>query len=687
MKKILALFALCSTAYAQGVPAGVQEVVAGSGVTVTGTRVRPIVNAAGGGGGTVTGTGTAPRLAFWSGVSAISSDADLTWDAGTNTLKMLSGYVGAPSATTYDGVFTARKDSASTDFTDPAQFTFTNENTTANNYAMVSFSSSNGVGSGPFARVGAQFTDHTNGTEDADLIYMTVQNGDLLERWRMGSDGTLSHLSSPTGGRLETLGGDLDVAASADLYLSAAAGAVNILSPIDASGVTGNISLGGGTTNSLLMDAHDVSVTAHGTAGGTMQFFDFIGNRFGLDGGGGFFVDMSSGGTGVTRVSGNGLSLNVPSIVFDENATHTIEVGGRAPSDAASDLLILGSNATPASGDAASFIQIEPGEAGDGTGGFIYIGTNTAGVHHAKEIQIGNTTAQTISLVAEDSGGGGFITLSTNTGTIVIGAGDSVTYIGNPAGNDQQLKGDWQIPSIVGPTTITDNVTIASLFTTGIGDVASAGVDTTITMNANLAMASTGNATLTAANATITGNDSAHLKQDNDSLDLKLDADGLTFVGGDVHVQAIRQANLALDGASASLKLQTQGANRIVIDDGGNISIGETGPTLTVPMTTVNFTGTGNVTVSGNVALSTAGKSLRVAEGTNACQGASTLSSGTVVVSTTCALTNSRIMLTAQNAGGTVGFYRISTRTNATSFTITSSNVLDTSLVAWEIFN
>ena len=65
-----------------------------------------------------------------------------------------------------------------------------------------------------------------------------------------------------------------------------------------------------------------------------------------------------------------------------------------------------------------------------------------------------------------------------------------------------------------------------------------------------------------------------------------------------------------------------------------------------------------------------------------------TLVGGTATVATTAALTNSRIFLTVQ--GGTltnVGDVYISSRVNATSFTITSLNILDTSDVAWLILD
>jgi hypothetical protein len=82
-------------------------------------------------------------------------------------------------------------------------------------------------------------------------------------------------------------------------------------------------------------------------------------------------------------------------------------------------------------------------------------------------------------------------------------------------------------------------------------------------------------------------------------------------------------------------------------------------------------------------AITTAGKGLKVKEGTNARMGTATLVAGTIVVANTSVTATTRIFLTVQTAGGTQGFLRISARTAGTSFTITSTSVSETSTVAW----
>lgn len=85
----------------------------------------------------------------------------------------------------------------------------------------------------------------------------------------------------------------------------------------------------------------------------------------------------------------------------------------------------------------------------------------------------------------------------------------------------------------------------------------------------------------------------------------------------------------------------------------------------------------------GNIIVDTAGKGLQIKEGSNAKMGTSVLVAGAVVVANTSVTASSRIFLTSQVDGGVPGFLRVSTRTAATSFTITSSSVADTSTVAW----
>lgn len=95
---------------------------------------------------------------------------------------------------------------------------------------------------------------------------------------------------------------------------------------------------------------------------------------------------------------------------------------------------------------------------------------------------------------------------------------------------------------------------------------------------------------------------------------------------------------------------------------------------------------TNDVSVStGNLLISTLGKGPQVKTGVNAKIGTAILIAGIATVANTSVTANSRIFVTSNTDGGTPGFLRVSTKTAATSFVITSSNVADTSTVAWQI--
>lgn len=99
----------------------------------------------------------------------------------------------------------------------------------------------------------------------------------------------------------------------------------------------------------------------------------------------------------------------------------------------------------------------------------------------------------------------------------------------------------------------------------------------------------------------------------------------------------------------------------------------------------VSVASAGDVTISrGNLLVNTVSKGLQVKEGSNAKMGNSTLVAGTVTVANTSITASSRIFLSRATTGGTVGHLSY-TKINATSFTINSSSVLDTSTIDWFI--
>lgn len=116
----------------------------------------------------------------------------------------------------------------------------------------------------------------------------------------------------------------------------------------------------------------------------------------------------------------------------------------------------------------------------------------------------------------------------------------------------------------------------------------------------------------------------------------------------------------------------------VVEDTNANNGFGTTTPTATLHVV-------GTTKLEGSVTLPVAGNGILIKEGSNATSGLATLSGGTVVVSTTKVTSTSRIQLTAQSLGTIVvpAALAVSARTASTSFTILSSDITDTSTVAW----
>jgi hypothetical protein len=78
----------------------------------------------------------------------------------------------------------------------------------------------------------------------------------------------------------------------------------------------------------------------------------------------------------------------------------------------------------------------------------------------------------------------------------------------------------------------------------------------------------------------------------------------------------------------------------------------------------------------------TAGKGIKIKEGSNARMGTATLVGGTIAVSNTSVTASTRVFISRSTTGGTEGTLS-TTQINATSFTVNSSSGTDTSTVNW----
>lgn len=110
-------------------------------------------------------------------------------------------------------------------------------------------------------------------------------------------------------------------------------------------------------------------------------------------------------------------------------------------------------------------------------------------------------------------------------------------------------------------------------------------------------------------------------------------------------------------------------------------------PTWGSGQTFPTVTSTGVATFNADAKIGTVGFGLYVKEGTNATMGTATLVAGTVTVATSKVTANSRIFISRQNDPATLGVLPcdVTGRTAGTSFTVTSSSILDTAAIAWII--
>jgi hypothetical protein len=90
--------------------------------------------------------------------------------------------------------------------------------------------------------------------------------------------------------------------------------------------------------------------------------------------------------------------------------------------------------------------------------------------------------------------------------------------------------------------------------------------------------------------------------------------------------------------------------------------------------------------INGALDFVVAGQGLKVSEAANGKQGVAALVAGTVVVANTSITANSRILLSPQETGLLTGIVRVSARTAGVSFTLLSTIITDTAVIAYEIF-
>lgn len=155
-----------------------------------------------------------------------------------------------------------------------------------------------------------------------------------------------------------------------------------------------------------------------------------------------------------------------------------------------------------------------------------------------------------------------------------------------------------------------------------------------------------------------------------------------------------------------SVHIGTNNLNRIIVDGSGNVTMPTDSVELRIGVGNdlrLSHDGTNSIIENntgvlrilsggdlrleeGQVALQTVGKGLSIKEGANAKQGLTgNLVAGSLVVDNTSVTANSRIQLTRETPGGTLGHISYS-KTAGVSFTITSTSATETSTFVYSIF-
>lgn len=150
-----------------------------------------------------------------------------------------------------------------------------------------------------------------------------------------------------------------------------------------------------------------------------------------------------------------------------------------------------------------------------------------------------------------------------------------------------------------------------------------------------------------------------------------------TTNGGTSRSEKVRINNAGNLGVGTSLAsgLLEVGNQKFDVLSGGNVGIGSITPGQILD-------------VQGTVRVAKIGATISIVQGTNACAGTATLSSGAVTVSTTCTPSSANGFLLTDLGGGVlanIGSLSIGTVTASTSFVVNSSSALDSSNVYWEI--
>lgn len=320
-----------------------------------------------------------------------------------------------------------------------------------------------------------------------------------------------------------------------------------------------------------------------------------------------------------------------------------------------------------------------------GTGG---IGTGTAGATGGTA----NINGGTGGIGSATSGAGGNATLKAGTGGAGTagGSGGTATLNGGTGGTGSASGGNGGPSNVSGGSSASfagsagGSVSLAgaggsSTGSGGAGGTATitggaAGGDNTVDRNGGSVTITAGNAKGSAAGAAVT-------------LNAGVGGLGTATTGGTGGAQNINAGTggvgSATGGIGGTVNISAgAGGNSTAPGAGGDIIFKTALTTSLAEHFRVGKDGNSTVT-AGDLKIATAGNGLQIKSGANCRTGTVALVLGVATVANTTITANTSIFLTSQADGGGIGSLRITAKTVATSFVITSSSLTDTSTVAW----
>lgn len=721
---------------------GAVNIVAGTGITVTPAGQNITIAATGGGSGTVTSVALAlPGSLFTVTGSPVTTSGTLTVSFTNQTANTVFAgpATGSPAVPTFRALVSA--DIAG----DPNSVAFFDNAGTLSDDPDVGYFPTITQTFPPFAAKGfyadsdsinLQATGLIFGSTDTATDSFTTNLGIIT-----GCNNTVG-AANPTGGIILSTGEILDATATAET------GALNLQTGNNAGGSSGGLTLMTGETNAGPSGAVVIKSGEGFTSGdsGNVQFAsgpantgqsgnvevssgtsanDITGN---INIQTGAALATSSGG--ITAVTGNsvedsgevefrsgdvsGFTFQSGNLSFSSGGTTDglsgglfFQSGASATGNTGNVVFQSGVSAT-GSGNSGSY-QVNSGNVDAGNSGLLslFTGTSTSGNSGVIDIISGNAGANTGALNIKSGnsttvGNSGILTFESGDATSG-NSGDLVFETGTASGTRGQLQFLDGTEGTAGWVwTSTDTAGHGAWIASGGGGGANTALSNlaAVAINQDLTPGTSGTLNIGSTTEEWAQLYCVEAHDPSDVISISFDGRALYRGGGGVSADWNNGNLYDSTGAQPTVAYFAQqliddtgvialtwlNGTRNLLDEATNLALDWTSRQLSNGTTSLLDWSASDINVtSANLQISTLGKGLQVKTGTNSKLGTAVLVGGTVTVSNTSVTANSRIFLTSQVDGGTVGFLRITAKTNGTSFVITSSSILDTSTVAWMI--